>query len=206
MQQFVVPFVVILATIPANAQAPRHAATTGRASTATSSAGARTADGHPDLQGEWTYDTLTPLERPEKFANKPFFNAAEAAEFEAAARASFLSVLGVENAKTSGDIVFAGRGTLLPDRRTALIIDPPTGTLPPLLPTARHRLNEYLERQRQHVADGPEDFGICERCIWWRSPPIFPLPSDAHLRIVQTPDYVVIQLEQIAVRQYEGGW
>jgi hypothetical protein len=163
----------LMATIPASAQTPNHAATSAKASTATRSAPARTPDGHPDLQGEWTYDTLTPLERPENFANKPFFNATEEAVFEAAVRASRLSLLGDENVKTSGDIGFAGRGKLLPDRRTALIIDPPNGTLPPLLPTAQHRLNNYLERQRQHVADGPEDFGLSERCIWWRSPPIF---------------------------------
>jgi hypothetical protein len=195
MRESVVTVVVILAAISADAQTQNRAASSVKASPPSSSAPLRTADGHPDLQGEWTYDTLTPLERPKQFAGKAFFDASEQAAFEAAALGDFLARLGDENLKTSGDIGFAGRGKLLPDRRTALIIDPPNGTLPPLLPTAQHRLNDYLERQRQHVADGPEDFGISERCIWWRSPPMFPLPSDAHLRIVQTPDYVAIQLE-----------
>jgi len=42
----------------------------------------RTSDGHPDLQGNWSYATLTTLERPAEFKDKPFLTAAEAAEFE----------------------------------------------------------------------------------------------------------------------------
>ena len=30
----------------------------------------RTPDGQPDLQGFWTNDTVTPLERPAEFGNK----------------------------------------------------------------------------------------------------------------------------------------
>ena len=30
----------------------------------------RTRDGHPDLQGFWANDTVTPLERPKRFADK----------------------------------------------------------------------------------------------------------------------------------------
>src|SRR5689334_6465884 len=32
----------------------------------------RTRDGRPDLHGTWSYATLTTLERPSEFANKPF--------------------------------------------------------------------------------------------------------------------------------------
>jgi hypothetical protein len=42
----------------------------------------RTGDGHPDLQGTWSYATLTTLERPAEFKDKPFLTAAEAAAFE----------------------------------------------------------------------------------------------------------------------------
>ena len=31
----------------------------------------RTPDGHPDLQGVWQVHTITPLERPAEFADKP---------------------------------------------------------------------------------------------------------------------------------------
>jgi len=42
----------------------------------------RTRDGHPDLRGNWSYATLTTLERPKEFGNKAFLTAAEAAELE----------------------------------------------------------------------------------------------------------------------------
>ncbi|MQA30511.1 MAG: hypothetical protein GEU82_11870 [Luteitalea sp.] len=43
----------------------------------------RTADGRPDLNGLWAYETLTPLERPDELAGKAVLSAADAAEFEA---------------------------------------------------------------------------------------------------------------------------
>ena len=42
----------------------------------------RAPDGHPDLQGTWNFSSLTPLERPAQFADKPVLTDAEAAEFE----------------------------------------------------------------------------------------------------------------------------
>src|SRR3989338_7825667 len=44
--------------------------------------------GEPDLQGVWTGETLTPLERPAKFAGKPVLTpeAADAVEQDVASR------------------------------------------------------------------------------------------------------------------------
>jgi hypothetical protein len=42
----------------------------------------RARDGHPDLSGNWTYATLTTLERPKEFGAKAFLTAEEAAAFE----------------------------------------------------------------------------------------------------------------------------
>src|SRR5262249_57328263 len=47
----------------------------------------RTADGKPDLQGVWTDNTLTPLERPKKLGAKEFYTDAEFAELTKRARA-----------------------------------------------------------------------------------------------------------------------
>src|SRR4026208_1388931 len=47
----------------------------------------RTAWGTPDLQGTWTGSTITPLERPKEYANKPLLTPQEAAALEARARA-----------------------------------------------------------------------------------------------------------------------
>src|SRR5438874_343178 len=42
----------------------------------------RMRDGHPDLSGNWSYATLTTLERPRELGNKAFLTGAEAAAFE----------------------------------------------------------------------------------------------------------------------------
>jgi hypothetical protein len=39
-------------------------------------------DGHPDIEGVWNFATLTPLERPVRFAGKAFMTDEEAVEFE----------------------------------------------------------------------------------------------------------------------------
>src|SRR5262245_7127688 len=41
----------------------------------------RLADGEPDMQGYWTNQTFTPLERPAQFKDKQFFTAEEAAAY-----------------------------------------------------------------------------------------------------------------------------
>src|SRR5437879_4899784 len=43
---------------------------------------ARTPDGKPDLQGTYTFATITPLQRPSAFAGKDVLSPEEAAEFE----------------------------------------------------------------------------------------------------------------------------
>src|SRR4030081_3549318 len=43
----------------------------------------RTADGTPDLQGRYTFATITPLQRPSALAGKEVLSPEEAAEFEA---------------------------------------------------------------------------------------------------------------------------
>src|SRR5438105_2782487 len=43
----------------------------------------RTPDGHPDLQGTWNTSTLTPLERPAEFKDKPVLTEQEARDYEA---------------------------------------------------------------------------------------------------------------------------
>jgi hypothetical protein len=91
MRQAGVALIVTLAVILADAQAPSQAEKSGKARTATTSPSLRTPDGHPDLQGVWTNDTSTPLERPKPFADKAFFDASEQAAFEAVVRAGRLA-------------------------------------------------------------------------------------------------------------------
>jgi hypothetical protein len=53
--------------------------TASRTSAAKNSPPARTPDGQPDLQGIWSFATITPLERPAELAGKESFTEKEAA-------------------------------------------------------------------------------------------------------------------------------
>src|SRR5215831_9198853 len=44
----------------------------------------KTSWGEPDLQGIWTNETTTPLQRPSRFANQEFFTDAQRAELDRA--------------------------------------------------------------------------------------------------------------------------
>ncbi len=99
--------------------------------------------GEPDLQGIWTDETDTPLQRPAKFANQEFFTAEQRAELDkerAAAlgrdrrgpRGSELDVLGAYNAEFSS---IKRTGV-----RTSLVVDPKDGRIPPVKPEAQQLL------------------------------------------------------------------
>jgi len=164
----------------------------------------RTPDGQPDIQGFWTNVTITPLERPAEFANKPFLTKEEAVEFEK-------KTLANNNADRRDGPVEAdvGRaynnfwydrgnktvGTL----RTSLIIDPPDGRIPPLTPEAQKRQEAQREYTRNHPYDGPESRALTERCILWPTagPPMLPTAYNNNYQIVQAPGYVMILSEMI---------
>ena len=75
---------------------------------------------------------MTPLERPDKYANKPFLTEQEAAALEKAQRDTALE----DRPAREGDPGTYNQGwtdpafKLLPDRRTSLIVDPPDGRIP----------------------------------------------------------------------------
>src|SRR5258708_26933720 len=96
--------------------------------------------GEPDLQGIWTDETDTPLQRSPKFANQEFFTAAQRAELDKersallrrdrrVERGTELDVAGAYNAQ-----FFSQKHT---GARTSMIVDPPDGRIPPLTPQAQ---------------------------------------------------------------------
>ena len=163
----------------------------------------RTPDGVPDLQGIWNNATLTPLERAKEYEGKPFLTAAEAAEFE---KKELYSVDGDRRDGGGGADVnraynefWRERGRVTPDRRTALIVDPHDGLVPPLTAEARKRAAERAAKNRGHEFDGPENRSLAERCIAVSNagPPMIPANYNANYQIVQAPGVVVILSEQI---------
>ena len=198
--------VVFLASLAAHAQ-PQTALTDGAGPP-------RTPWGDPDLQGIWNNFTITPLERPATLADQEFLSPEEAAALEQQAvdrfdRLNVPSVVSSEPLPVGGNVgaynsFWTEEGTrVVPTRRTSLIVDPPNGRLPPLAPEAYDRITspEALRlrdvREGRIPADGPEDLGLSERCLWYRGIPSFPTGYNNNYQILQTLDYVAILQEHI---------
>jgi len=105
----------------------------------------RTPWGDPDLQGIWTDEYQTPLERPAKFAGREFLTDEEVADLEqkasaAPGRNARLERGSVADVEGAYNDAFTGRGTkVIRTRRTSLIIEPKDGRIPPLTPDAQKR-------------------------------------------------------------------
>ena len=142
----------------------------------------RTPWGAPDLRGIWDNRTITPLERPPEFAGKETLTTAEAAAHEATTAELRVN-----------DRYYWDRGTrTVEDRRTALIVDPADGRVPPLTPEGRRR----FETRRRQAVNGAEERNPSERCITRTVPRLPGLYNNNH-QIFQTPGYVVILMEMI---------
>jgi hypothetical protein len=96
--------------------------------------------GEPDLQGIWTDETATPLQRPTKYADKESFSEAERTELDRVRT----EVLGRERRAERGterDVSGSYNNVFVSFKktgpRTSLIVDPPNGRLPPLAPEAQ---------------------------------------------------------------------
>ncbi|HEV3197896.1 MAG TPA: hypothetical protein VGZ73_08310 [Bryobacteraceae bacterium] len=163
-----------------------------------------TPDGQPDLQGYWSSATLTPLERPAELAGKPFLTEQEAAAYEKQLLQTGNRDRREANAETDvgrayNEFWFERGNKVVGTRRTSLIVDPPDGRIPPLLPEAQKIADAARAYARQHPADGPEDRGLPERCLLWPTagPPMLPGGYNNNYQIIQSPGYVVILVEMI---------
>ena len=96
--------------------------------------------GEPDLQGIWTDETDTPLERSPKFANQEFFTEGQRAELDRQ-RSAMLGRDQRAERGTTADVAGAYNDVFTPKKRTGArtsrIVDPTNGRLPPLTPQAQ---------------------------------------------------------------------
>ena len=112
--------------------------TSAQAPTAPASA-LKTPWGEPDLQGIWTDETDTPMQRSPRYANQEFFSEAQRAELDKARSA----LLGRDKRGERGtelDVAGAYNSEFTPAKRTGLrtsrVVDPANGRIPPLTPQA----------------------------------------------------------------------
>ena len=173
----------------------------------------RTLDGQPDISGTFTFRTLTPMQRPARFADRETLSPEEAAAFEASERTRqnrdlFDPETGAPNAgyqsRADGGVLsynefWYERGIeLTSDKRTSLIVDPPDGRYPPQTDAARQAGRERAAYRREHRYDSYENRSLGDRCIAFgkSGPPLRPGAYNNNLMIFQTSDHVVILTEQ----------
>jgi hypothetical protein len=158
-----------------------------------------TADGQPDIQGHWTNDTFTPLERPPEFADKEFFTEDEADAF-LRTRVADLEGQAEDDIHYDDAIWQAENYAKVAHRRTSLIVAPPNGRLPPLSAQGQANLARQRATQRANPnATGPASRSLAERCITWGNvgPPMIPPTYNANLQIVQATGLVLIRHEMM---------
>ncbi len=166
----------------------------------------RTEYGHPDMQGTYTFRTITPLERPAELARKATLTAEEAAQWEA-----------YENERQNRDLIIDSVGgagyppgvisynefwyergvETVADRRTSMIYDPSDGRVPPLNAAGRARAEKIEEMRRESA--GPEARTLNDRCILnaRTGPPMVSGSYNNNMQLVQTKDHVMIVNEMI---------
>ena len=203
-------FVTVLALVtlaPATRQAQAQAPEPGWTAP-------RTPWGHPDIQAIWNNGTITPLERPQNLAEQAFLSPEEVAAIERQAqervdRENAPSEVRTEPLPAGGNVggynsFWTEQSTsVVGTNRTSLITDPENGRLPPLTPEALARITSPESRRLADVqngavpANGPEEMGLSERCLWYRGIPSIPTGYNNNFHFFQGPDYVAILQEHI---------
>src|SRR5262245_33202914 len=166
--------------------------------------------GDPDLQGVWNDATSTPLQRPTGQTSKDILNDEEAAEFQQQLAHDL-----TRDRRDGGPEVDVNRAynehwmdsrrlKITADRRTSLIVDPPDGRIPPLVPLSPEREKARAARAAANArfnAGLPEsyrDMSLPVQCvIRTDSPPYLPTIYNNDFQIFQSPGYVVIGPEMI---------
>jgi len=156
--------------------------------------------GQPDLQGFWSNQSYTPLERPDD-VTKAFYSAEEIADIRSgrAVRESAQTEPG-----TIPDVHYdftqfgldRSQAVMAANARTSLIVDPQNGKLPPRTAEGRRRA-EFRRAEREARGgeyDAAENLPLGARCLISGSagPPMMNAGYNANLHIVQGSDHVMI--------------
>ena len=184
----------------------------------------RTEFGHPDLQGNWSNATITPIQRPD--GQEPTLTPDEVAQIEGrredrieeAAQASDPDreappVGGDGSTGAAGGVggynyfwIDAGDrvAVMNGEYRSSLLTHPPNGRVPQMTAAAVQRRRDRAARSRGTggAYDNPESRPMAERCIVSfgsnAGPPMLPnYFYNNNYTIVQTPDHVMILTEMV---------
>ena len=116
----------------------------------------KTPDGQPDLEGYWSNNTMTPLERPngvtkEFYTKEEFFEALKKqAELDGEeATPGTVEDVHYDHSQFGLDRT---QGLLTSNLRTSMIIDPPDGKIPPLTTEGRKRAADLAAQKGKQGA------------------------------------------------------
>ena len=152
----------------------------------------RTSDGQSDIQGVWTSYTITPLERPARWAGKTTLTPEEVEAYEEE-RAKAAAQYPRPSNDVGGDTWLDPGSKMLYGGQTSMVIDPPDGKVPVKPEAEVHR-----QFMLQHSADSWEYMSVWDRCLTRGVPGgMFPANNDNGYQIYQTPGYVVVFYENI---------
>jgi hypothetical protein len=158
----------------------------------------RTADGHPDFNGEWSNQFLTPVEKA--LGNDLIVTPERAAQIVDLVRkaAKVLGEAGLDPEAVDPDShsLAIVRG----ENRTRQIVEPADGLLPytpAALKIVTERQKLFREQFAGQHADNPEERLTWERCLagMGQAPLMTTWAIDMVRRIVQTPDALVVWSE-----------
>jgi hypothetical protein len=138
--------------------------------------------GQPDLEGTWTNESTTRLERAPEIGDRLIMTDAEAATADKGS-------------------VFRPAMRVNGQPRTSFINVPTNGRVPPMKLGAEPDARRYTLMPGEKATDGVELQAIDDRCLLPvgnnAGPVMLPLPNNSNYQIVQTADYVVILVEMI---------
>lgn len=181
--------------------APKAGSAAKTAPDAKASAVPKTPWGDPDIQGTWTSDDCigTQMNRAANLGEKRYFTDEEIAQREATiarqAQNDLVDTVAPNTRAGTGPPGHWGERARRPCRQTSLVVDPPDGRTPEMLPEARAR--------QAGVFDPPdpgswEDFTYYIRCISRGvTGSIFPVIYGNGAQIVQGPGFVTILNEMV---------
>jgi len=185
----------------------------------------RTPDGQPDLQGYYTNASMTPVMRSKALGDKLFFTPEEAAAMQrknnpncvtnCKSQDTRVGDAATDLSRAYNDAFFDRGSQLYPTLQTSIIVDPPDGRMPPLTEAALKQMTQERQEVKEKcadptracqpgydghgltLADKPSDMSLMSRCIKWQTsgPPMMPAIYDSNYHIIQTKNYVMIQVE-----------
>ena len=190
--------ILVLAARPAVAQ------TRQAPSAAKTWAQSKTPWGDPDLQGTWTSDDCigAPMNRPANFGNRLYYTEQELADrekqIEKQHQTDLVETVAPDGRVGTGPPSHWGERARRPCRQTSLVVDPPDGQTPALLPEALARPKGEAATNNNPKADSWLDFSSYIRCITRGVVgSVYPVVYGNGQEIVQAPGYVSIMQEMV---------